>query len=173
MINIMHKDCCHPLEAKDLLTEKCPGCGKSFNLKDIACSRILAPSEMTERDIYTSKFQKLTEQMMSLARGAKTDDYGETWKRLGLMGIYVKIFIKEGRLNELIWNKESVGDISVKDESIEDTLLDMACYCLYGVISLRENNIYGETATNMHLVNMRNAIDGRLGGKVCEYLSQE
>lgn len=172
MINIMHKECNSSLSAEDLIKEICPVCGKNFNLKDIACTRVLE-SDATERDIYTYKFVKLTGDMISLARGSKTDDYGETWKRLGLMGLYVKIFIKEGRLNELIWNKKASSEISVKDESIKDTLLDMANYCVYAAIALEENNIYGETAIDMHLMNMRKAIDERLGEELCEYSSQD
>lgn len=163
MIEIFHKGCNRVLKVEDLLREKCSACGQCFKFEDVACVRTLEPSKITERDVYTSKFIKLTQEMINLARGAKTDDYGETWKRLGIMGLYVKIFIKEGRLNELIWNKKVAGDVSVKEESIKDTLLDMANYCVYAAIALEENNIYGETAIKEHLMNMRCIIDERMG----------
>ena len=36
-----------------------------------------------ERKRYDEKFQEVLGQLFNTARGAKTADYGETWKRLG------------------------------------------------------------------------------------------
>jgi hypothetical protein len=116
---------------------------------------------ITERFKYDEKFTEVMSKIYTLARGKKTDDYGETWKRLGLKGIYVKLFIKEGRLNELIWNKNSSG-VANKDESIEDTLMDMAAYSIYGIIALKENNLYGDEATSEFLKTMQKALESTI-----------
>jgi len=113
-----------------------------------------------ERLHYTKRFSLVCEHILDVARGVKTEDYGETWKRLGLMGIYVKIFIKEGRLNELIW-KKGAAQATAKNESIEDTLLDIAAYAIYGILALNDNNIDGEQATEEHLKDMAYAINER------------
>jgi hypothetical protein len=115
-----------------------------------------------ERERVTAAFKVAMGEILQTARGVKTEDYGETWKRLGLLGLYVKIFIKEGRLNELIW-KKGVTQVAAKNEGIKDTLIDIAAYAIYGIIALEEQNITGETSTREHLLAMRKAIDERLG----------
>jgi hypothetical protein len=114
-----------------------------------------------ERAKYDLLFEKTLLKVCDLARGKKTDDYGETWKRLGLKGIYLKLFIKEGRLNELVWKKNSSG-VASKDESIEDTLMDMIAYATYGIIALQENNIYGEESTKEFLKTMQKALENTI-----------
>lgn len=104
-----------------------------------------------ERKHYDEKFQEVMEQLFNTARGAKTADYGETWKRLGLQGIYVKLFIKEGRLNNLVWGNKTP---ELKDESVRDTLIDMACYAIYGILCLDEENITGAESKAMHELEM-------------------
>ena len=111
---------------------------------------------LSERNHYTTKFRQVLEQVFQLARGAKTADYGETWKRVGLMGQYIKIFIKEGRLRELVWAGKTA---QVKGESIKDTLIDIAAYAVYAVICLDEDNLNGDKARGEHLVEMRSAIN--------------
>lgn len=108
--------------------------------------------DISETAEYTNKFYKIMGEIGKLARGAKTNDYGETWKRLGLVGIYVKIFIKEGRLSELIWHKK---EQKVKGESVRDTLLDLAAYAIYGIICLDENNIDGAEAKTEHSASLK------------------
>lgn len=120
------------------------------------------PNSLIERAKYTGLFTTIANQIIDTARGVKTSDYGETWKRLGLMGLYVKIFIKEGRLNELIWKKGG-KQVAAKNEGIRDTLIDIAAYAIYGIIALDEDNITGEVSTREHLLAMRKAIDERLG----------
>lgn len=87
---------------------------------------------------YTRKFRAVVDEVLHLARGEKTEAYGETWKNTGLLGIYIKIMIKEGRLHQLVWkdrNYEGTGG-----ESVRDTLLDIAAYAIYGVIAFDEQN---------------------------------
>lgn len=118
--------------------------------------------ENKERERVTAAFRVALGEVMQTARGVKTEDYGETWKRLGLLGLYVKIFIKEGRLNELIWKKGGT-QVASKTEGIKDTLIDIAAYAIYGILALEEDNITGDVSTREHLLAMRKAIDERLG----------
>ena len=114
-----------------------------------------------ERAIYDSKFKAVLGELFSTARGAKTSDYGETWKRLGLQGIYVKLFIKEGRLNNLVWGNKTP---ELKDESVRDTLLDMACYAIYGVICLDEQNMTGKESKDEHEKEMLRILKEKFEG---------
>jgi hypothetical protein len=117
----------------------------------------------TEEYVYDKRFCDILREIESTARGSKTADYSETWTRLGLVGIYVKIFIKEGRLNNLIW--KSRGKKRPSNESIRDTLMDLAAYAIYGIICLDENNITGEGAEQDYLQEMYDAIGKRLDNK--------
>lgn len=162
MITIIHKTCGHELTLLDLNNEICPGCDDTLDETNVAYQRGDRKPETSERAYYTNRFIDTTEAIVEHVRGVKTSDYGETWKRLGLMGLYVKLFIKEGRLNELIWKKGG-KQVASKTEGIRDTLLDMAAYAIYGMIALEEDNILGEVAVEEHLLAMRAAIDERLG----------
>lgn len=161
MIKIVHKNCGHELKITDLQNEFCPGCSQPLDKTNVGCKAGDKQPTSDERAYYTNQFIDTTEAIVKHVRGIKTSDYGETWKRLGLMGIYVKLFIKEGRLNELIW-KKGCEQVASKDESIKDTLLDMAAYAIYGMICLEEDNIQGEAAIEEHLLAMRAAINERL-----------
>jgi hypothetical protein len=110
-------------------------------------------------DPYTTKFTEVLNQVLQLARGTKTADYGETWARTGLLGCYIKIFIKEGRLRELIWKNKApqVG------ETVRDTLLDLAAYAVYGVICVDENNLTGQESEAKQLRQLALEIAERLG----------
>jgi len=114
----------------------------------------------SEKQEYDKKFVKVLQDMEHLARGKKTNDYNETWKRLGLIGLYLKIFIKEGRLNQLVWKGV---EPQVADESVKDTLRDLACYAVYGLIALEEGNINGEADREKHERGMLNVLLDRLG----------
>jgi hypothetical protein len=161
MINIIHA-CGQELKITDLQNEFCPGCSGRLDETNVAYKKDKKTKADGERAYYTNRFIDTTEAIIEHVRGVKTSDYGETWKRLGLKGIYVKMFIKEGRLNELIWKKDA-QQVASKTEGIRDTLLDMAAYAIYGMICLEEENIHGDDAVEEHLLNMRNAIAERLG----------
>jgi hypothetical protein len=150
---IVHKDCGNPVPLDALLAEICPHCNGVITADNTGCINLTDPFEGNEQAYYTSKFTEAAESVVELARGIKTSDYGETWRRLGLKGIYVKIFIKEGRLNELIWNKDC-KTIANKNEGIKDTLQDIVAYGLYGLIALEEDNIFGDEASAVYLNTM-------------------
>ena len=61
------------------------------------------------------------------------DSFGETFKKLGIISAVTRITDKVNRLQTLC-TKES----KVKDESIRDTLLDLANYSIMTIIELEE-----------------------------------
>jgi (p)ppGpp synthase/HD superfamily hydrolase len=75
--------------------------------------------------------------MMELHR-RKNSDYGnaahESYKEFGLNSYIIRLNDKMRRLKSLTGRGV---DISVKDESIEDTLMDLAAYAIMAIESLR------------------------------------
>lgn len=71
----------------------------------------------------------------------KNADYGDSFSRAvekyGLVSALTRISDKFNRLESLILHKEQ----EVKDESVQDTLLDLANYCIMTVMEIRKNGI--------------------------------
>lgn len=69
---------------------------------------------------------------------SKNSDYGnsfgETYQKLGIISALTRISDKYNRLVSLATKPEE--ERKVKDESIQDTLLDMANYCIMTVIEM-------------------------------------
>ena len=91
-----------------------------------------------DNNIFLNKHQELCERIHNVCV-AKNHDYGnsasELYNKFGLISYIVRINDKVNRINTLI-NKEA----KVKDESIKDTLLDMANYCLLAVADMELKN---------------------------------
>jgi hypothetical protein len=130
-----------------------------INLMNISPHAIVLANPKVANNEYTSKFVGVLNEMLHLARGAKTSDYAETWNKLGLNGLYVKIMIKEGRLHELIWMNK---DPEVKGESVRDTLLDIGCYAVYSVLALDESNINGVGQKKQYYLEMLAELQKRI-----------
>lgn len=62
------------------------------------------------------------------------DSFGETYHKLGIISAITRISDKYNRLVSLTTKPEE--ERKVKDESIQDTLLDMANYCIMTVIEM-------------------------------------
>lgn len=65
------------------------------------------------------------------------NSFGETFDKLGIISAITRISDKYNRLVSLCTLPEE--ERMVKDESISDTLLDMANYCIMTEIELRKN----------------------------------
>ena len=61
------------------------------------------------------------------------DSFGKSFAKRGITAAMVRMEDKWNRLDNLTLNPEN---IKVKDEAIEDTLLDLANYCLMTYIEL-------------------------------------
>lgn len=65
------------------------------------------------------------------------DSFSETFNKLGIISAVTRITDKYNRLVSLCMLPDE--ERKVKDESISDTLLDMANYCIMTEIELRKN----------------------------------
>ena len=96
---------------------------------------------MTPMTNKTQIFSTITAKMNDLY-AAKNADYGDsfgqTFEKLGIISAVTRISDKYNRLVSLATKPET--DIKVKDEKIEDTLTDMACYCIMTLIELQLSN---------------------------------
>ena len=72
------------------------------------------------------------------------NSFGETFDKLGVISAVTRISDKYNRLVSLCTKSEE--ERKVKDESITDTLLDMANYCIMTVIELHKNNRKEDTS---------------------------
>ena len=67
------------------------------------------------------------------------NSFGETFDKLGIISAVTRISDKYNRLVSLCTKPEE--EQRVKDESITDTLLDMANYCIMTIIEMHKDNI--------------------------------
>lgn len=78
----------------------------------------------------TEKFRKIVEEMADLYARKNSDygdSFGESVKEFGAVAGIVRISDKFNRLKSLLLKGNSQ---KVNDESVVDTLTDMACYCI-------------------------------------------
>lgn len=66
-----------------------------------------------------------------------SDSFGECYNKLGIISAVTRITDKYNRLCSLATKPEE--ERMVKDETIKDTLMDMANYCLMTIIELENN----------------------------------
>lgn len=67
------------------------------------------------------------------------NSFGETFDKLGIVSAVTRISDKYNRLVSLCTKSEE--ERKVKDESITDTLVDMANYCIMTIIELHKDDI--------------------------------
>ena len=82
--------------------------------------------------IFCNKLNTIYEQKNK----AYGNSFGETFEKLGLISAITRISDKYNRLANLATHP----DINKGDEAIEDTLLDMANYCLMTYMELQKEN---------------------------------
>lgn len=88
------------------------------------------------------KFKQITEELTALydkKNAAYGDAFSHTYERLGLISAVTRIDDKNNRLVNLCKNK-NIDDLG---ESVEDTLRDMACYCIMILMELDARNELG------------------------------
>ena len=95
-------------------------------------------------------FKELTTQMGDTF-AKKRHDYGqtteETYKKFGPVSMLTRMHDKMGRLDTLLVS----GDVNyVKDEKVEDTLLDLANYALITILEMRKADMRLTQATGVN-----------------------
>ena len=86
------------------------------------------------------------------------NSFGETFDKLGIISAVTRISDKYNRLASLCTKPEE--ERKVKDESITDTLLDMANYCIMTVIEMNKDTT--EDAVENNRCNHMWAYEGRV-----------
>ena len=82
------------------------------------------------------QFKKIAEEISSLYEikdRCYADSFGSTYEKLGIISAATRITDKNNRLCRLVTNPH-IDDLG---ESIEDTLKDMAAYCIMTLMNLR------------------------------------
>ena len=106
---------------------------------DIICQYIGIGAKGTvsePEDSKVTRHKQITEELTAIYE-AKNHDYGdsfqETYRKLGLISAVTRITDKVNRLQSL-----STKEQRVAEESIKDTLMDCANYCIMTLIALEE-----------------------------------
>lgn len=73
------------------------------------------------------------------------NSFGDTFQKLGLISAVTRISDKCNRICNLAIKKSD--EVKVKDEAIEDTLKDLANYCIMTLIEMQYVNITETTLT--------------------------
>lgn len=87
-----------------------------------------------------ARFRAITEEMANLYEKKNADygnSFGDTYQRLGLISAVTRIQDKCHRLCNLSTKR---GQQQVKDESIRDTLIDLANYAIMTLIELERED---------------------------------
>lgn len=85
------------------------------------------------------KFRQISEeiaQLYELKDAAYGDSFGDTYKKLGIVSAATRITDKCNRLCRLVTNPQ-IDDLG---ESIEDTLKDMAAYCIMTLMKIKNED---------------------------------
>lgn len=96
---------------------------------------------MTPMTNKTQIFSTITAKMDDLYATKNADygdSFGQTFEKLGLISAVTRISDKYNRLISLATKPSD--EIKIKDEKIEDTLMDMACYCVMTLVELQLSN---------------------------------
>jgi DNA primase large subunit len=83
-------------------------------------------------------FEQIVDEMKDLYR-RKNSDYGDSFKKTheeyGIIAFLVRAQDKINRLNSI---RKKKGEVLVKDESVIDTLRDLANYSIMTIIEIKE-----------------------------------
>jgi hypothetical protein len=94
-------------------------------------------------------FENIADELIELYKAknkAYGNSFGETYAKLGIISAITRISDKHNRLVNLATNK----DIDNLGESIEDTLRDMANYCIMTLVELRCEKENESALSNLH-----------------------
>lgn len=91
-----------------------------------------------QRNLKVAQFEKLASEMISTYE-KKNHDYGDSFglsiRKYGFVAALTRMSDKFNRIENLMLNKDS----KVIEESLIDSLKDLACYSIMTVMSLEDN----------------------------------
>ena len=91
------------------------------------------------KDNHLERFDEIAKEMCELHRAKDADygnSFGETFRKLGIISAVTRISDKYNRLVNL---STKIGEANA-DESLEDTLKDMAAYAIMTIVELENQN---------------------------------
>ena len=97
----------------------------------------------TKDDLTSSQeeeFRTITNEMAELYARKNADygdSFGQTYRELGIISAVTRMSDKMNRLKRLVAHKDAQ---QVKDESIDDTLIDLACYAVMTLMERRREH---------------------------------
>ena len=99
-------------------------------------------------DLYIDVHKKLLDDMHDLYI-KKNADYGnsvhDTYEKYGFVSFLVRMEDKLNRVRNLNKDNVKISDAKVKDEKIEDTLMDLANYAILAIMELKRENSFFKT----------------------------
>ena len=99
-------------------------------------------------DLYIDVHKKLLDDMHDLYI-KKNADYGnsvhDTYEKYGLVSFLVRMEDKLNRVRNLNKDNVKISDAKVKDEKIEDTLMDLANYAILAIMELKREKSFFKT----------------------------
>ena len=90
--------------------------------------------------IQVDRFRGITNEMAELHARKNADygdSFGQTYRELGIISAVTRMSDKMNRLKRLVAHKDAQ---QVKDESIDDTLIDLACYAVMTLMERRREH---------------------------------
>lgn len=106
-----------------------------ITLEDVESMEKTITKQSTKLELHKQILDELHETYQS-KNSDYGDSFGETFEKLGIVSSVTRIADKTNRLVSLV-GKKNDGQ-KVLDETIEDTLLDCANYCIMTAIELRK-----------------------------------
>ena len=94
--------------------------------------------QLVKTDENVIRFSEICNELCNLYERKNKDygnSFGKTYQNLGIISAVTRISDKYNRLCNLVTSEE---EICVKDESIEDTLKDLASYAIMTLIEYRK-----------------------------------
>lgn len=119
---------------------ECNNCGQDFCVSDTTNSKFYCPHCKSDNLVFKdiNPFLKYTDHLAGTLY-SKNQAYGDSFtksiEKYGLSVIGIRLSDKYNRIEHLITNNE----LKENDESLEDTLLDMAGYSILGLKYLEEH----------------------------------
>ena len=108
---------------------------KSNNGELVAHGHCLSPLSI-KKSTKVDDFEEITKEMIELYEKKNHDygdSFGETYQKLGLISAVTRITDKVNRLQSL-----STKEQKINDESIRDTLIDLANYAVMTIIEMED-----------------------------------
>lgn len=142
--NIVYTGCGPQKEEKDNKDNKNKSKNNnSNNTKNKSNRSTPAPASAAETNVNRGKIDQFQKIVSSLAaqyarkNEAYGDSFGKSVKRYGVISALTRMSDKWNRLESLLIDGNKNG---INDESVDDTLLDLATYCIMTVLATRNND---------------------------------